>query len=739
MQAFLRTALIAFTAAAALAAGRAADACFVRSPQPMQVWMDHIHVDVVDQVAVKKYDCRFLNPNPRAVVGGVCYMELEPGAQVDNMTVTVDGKETRAEILDVKRANEVFADIVKNGGSPALLEYYGNQLIQTKLPNVRAGGTVTVKLQYTTVLKNRGGAVRLQMLNTNPKALMQPLKSAGVTVRLRSTTPIKNVYSPTHDVKMAEEKDWDVVVKWDEKQYLPKYPFVLYYQTTADNIGATLLAHRELDEDGHFMLLLSPTVGSGAGKVTDEQILPKDVVFCIDSSGSMLQDGKMEQARAALKHCVANLRADDRFNIVDFGTAVRLFEPKLVPLEDKSKSRATRYIKKLAARGGTAINAALEASLGLFDDSPRSERLKMIVFLTDGLPTIGEQDPQKILNAVAKQNSARNVRLFVFGQGTDVNTRLLDFLALNHRGESEYVLPEENSTKAVSAFFDRVGSPMLTDVKVEADGVRISDVYPQQIPDLYKGEQLVLFGRYEGHGARTIRVTGRFKGETKTFEYHVEFPEVSDDERNAFVPRLWAGRKVDFLLNEIRKAEREDMELVREVTYLAKLYGIVTPYTSFLMTDDVAKQTAAVQVGNFVTRMRAPDGGLRGKASGYHAVKNASDQARNRGGLGRNGVNSYLYSQAELALKQEGKDKQQAMQAIRYVGNRTFYNSTDGVWYDSRFAADRKPRVQNVEVGSAEYLKLLQNNGWLAKYMAQGDVVVQVGKNWYRFEARRRG
>jgi len=718
-------------ALAALFAAPSAEACFVRSPQPVQVWMDHVHVDIVDQVAVKTYDCVFKNLNRRRfVVGGTCYMELEPGAQVDNMSVTVDGKTMKAEILDVKRANEVFADIVKKGGNPALLEYYGNQLIQTKIPRIKPGGTVTVKLRYTMVLKNRGGTVRLQMLNTNPKSLMQPLKSAGVTVRLRSKTPIKNVYSPTHEITFSEEKDWDIVVKWSQKNYLPKHPYVMYYQTSKTNVGATLLAHRELDEDGHFMLMLSPAMGRAA-KLTDDDILPKDVVFCVDSSGSMIQDGKMEQAREALKYCINNLRKGDRFNIVDFGTAVRKFEPRgLVSADGKSQAKAIRYVDKLAARGGTAIERALEDSLGLFDDK---DRLKMIVFLTDGLPTIGERDPKAILKTVAKKNG-KNVRLFVFGQGSDVNTRLLDFLALNNRGESEYVMPKQDIAQAVSGFFDRVGSPMLTDITIEADGVRLEDVYPQRIPDMYRGEQILVTGRYAGYGKKQVRVSGMFNGKKKSFLFDVEFPEVSADDRNAFVPRIWAGRKVDFLLNEIRKSDTEEMELIKKVTSLAKLYGIVTPYTSFLMTDDVAHQTKTVQLRNFVTRMRSNKGGLRGKAWGYAAVNNACLQAANRKDLARNGISGKLYSQVQLALQQEGK-KQHAMTAIRYVGNRTFYNSKN-VWYDSRFEAGQKQKIENVDIGSAKYLTLLKNNAWLGKCMAQGEVVVQVGKNWYRFQKR---
>ncbi|MEK6237705.1 MAG: VIT domain-containing protein, partial [Planctomycetales bacterium] len=289
------TRLFALLAAATLAVlAPSSDACFMRSPQPVSVWLDHITIDIKDQVAVKTYNCTFRNPNPRAVVGGVCYMELEPGAQVDDMSVLVDGKEYKAEILDVEKAKKVFTDMVKQGGSPALLEYYGNQLIQTKVPRIAPNSTVTVKLTYTSLLKKKGDVFRIQCLNTNPKASLQPLKSASVTVNITSSAPLKNIYSPTHKVKLVEVEDADISVQWKQDNYLPKHPFVLYYQTSEESVAASVVAHRELDEDGYFMMMLSPTIGTGAGKVTDSQILSKDVVFCVDSSGSMINGGKME-------------------------------------------------------------------------------------------------------------------------------------------------------------------------------------------------------------------------------------------------------------------------------------------------------------------------------------------------------------------------------------------------------------------------------------------------------------
>ncbi len=737
-----------------LAIPAASQACFMRSPQPVQVWLDHIHVEITNGIAVKTYNCTFKNLNAQAIVGGECFMELEPGAQVDDMSVWVDGQEMKAEILDVAKAKEVFADIVQKGGSPALLEYFGNQLITTKVPKVPANGTVQVKLRYTMPLKKRDGLVRLQMLNTNPKTLLQPLESAAVTVKIKESDPLKNIYSPTHEIKIEEEKEWDVVVRWEEKNYLPRHPFVLYYDTDPQAVGASLITHREFDEEGTFMMMLSPTVGKGPGQVSSETILPKDVVFCVDTSGSMLQGNKMQQARNALKYCVEQLRDGDRFNIVNFSTSVRSFEDRgLVEADDTTRQKALNYVRKLSPRGGTAIQEALDKSLEML--SGDDDRLKMILFATDGLPTIGETDPQAILKNMAKRNTD-DVRVFVFGEGFDVNTKLLDFLALNNRGEAEYILPEEDIAEKISRFFDRVGSPLLTDMQVEFEGLEAKDVFPKQIKDVYRGEQVILYGRYTGHGRKTVRVTGKSNGKTETFTYELEFPEFSGDDQGAFAPRLWAGRKVDYLLTEIRKAKSPPQELVDEVSFLAKRYGIVTPYTSYLMTDDVVAEVPNNDDGlggggpfppgqprPFPLPFRAQlQKNLEGAAESAPAdlatpeqrqadVDAAKKMAYGRRALDRSGGALALDEAAEAEFQSGGRNESGLTQ-MRYIGTDTFYCSK-GTWYQSSFDAKKAKDIKKIEVGSKEYLELLLKKEGLAKFLALGEVVLEIDGEWVQF------
>ena len=718
-------------------AARQANACFIVSTQPVHVWLDHVEVTIKDRIAVKTFNCTFRNPNVADVMGATCFLEIEPGAHINDMSVLVDGKEMKGEILDEAKAKELFNEIVKNGGSPALLEYYGNQLIKTQVPRIAAGGTVTVKFTYTTLLEQRDGVVRLQMLNTNPKASMQPLKSASVKVKITAAQPVKNVYSPTHPIQFEEAEDCDLLVTWGQDDYLPKHPFVLYYQVAQDEVAASVLAHRELGEDGYFMLMLSPTQGSGAGKVTEQQILPKDVVFCVDTSGSMLDGNKMEQARAALKYCVEKLRPGDRFNIVDFSTGVRVFRAgELVPVNDENRQAALQYVEELSARGGTAIAAALETSLGLLKES---DRLKMVLFATDGLPTIGEREPDAILERVARHNT-HDARIFVFGEGFNVNAKSLDLIALNHRGEADYILPEEDIAQKISRFYDRIGSPIMTDLALDFGDLQVDDVYPRKIADLYRGEQVIVYGRYRGQGDHKLTLRGKAGDTPKLMEFAINLPEFSETDQQAFVPRLWAGKKVDHLLTEIRRAGMEgSSELIEEVTYLAKLHGIVTPYTSYLLAEDVAS-TAGARVGPraFVEHLERAEAAMAPAAAPMdraNQVREAKVQADARRAADR-GQAGGLYLQAEKALETAGQ-KKSALDAMRYVGARTFYKSST-LWYDSRYDASQvdENAIRTVKARSDEYFRLLKQEPRIAQYLSLGDVVLQVGQQWYRIASQ---
>ncbi len=726
------------------AASPVAQACFcICYPyRPLEVWEDHVEVVIRDQLCTKTYRVVFRNPNPHGVQGATIYMELERGAKVENLVVTWGNRRLQADILEADEAKKLFEEALKKGVSPALLESYGQNLIRIQMPRVGPKAKVQLELSYTTVLESQNGLVRLQLPNTKPKGLTSPIQHASVRVRLHSSRPVKNVYSPTHPIRFEDSDQAELVVVWDEKQVRPQHAFVLYYQQDPSPVGATLLAYRELDEDGYFLLMLSPTLGRQGEKLRG-QALPKDVVFCVDTSGSMLQEGKLQQAQAALRYCLQHLRPQDRFNLVQFNTRVKQFRPKLVPATQENIQAALQYVDSLRARGGTAMAEALQRSLHMLEEQ-KPRRVRMIFFSTDGYPTIGLRDPDKLLKQFTKSNT-QGVRLFVFGQGMDVNTRLLDLLALQNRGSAEYLLPQENLAQKIRHYFDRVGTPLWSSLQVEFDSAAgVTDLFPQKLPDLFAGQQLILVGRFRGVGPVRVKLRGQGLQGPQELQYRVELPEFTEEEHLAFVGRVWAGYKVDALLARLRASGKPDEKLIDQITYLAKRFGIVTPYTSFLLAQgpQVRPTNPPFAPGpgpvprplllrrNVLEQLQrevGPPPGAAAKAAQFRNARALNALRQRLAGQGAAGA----VDAAVAELSEDQADRGAAPVPVQQVGRITFFNR-QGVWYDNRFPGT-KVKPKQVRIGSPEFLALLRKHPRLAKMLALGNVVLQIDGTWYHF------
>ena len=316
----------------------------------------------------------------------------------------------------------------------------------------------------------------------------------------------------------------------------------------------------------------------------EKDILPKDICFVIDTSGSMSGE-KMEQAKKALEYCVHSLGKKDRFNIVRFSTDVETFRDELTPVKKQAIDEAGEFISNLVARGGTDINWSLEKALSM---KSGDKRPFLVVFLTDGKPTIGTTDPKAILANVASKNQ-KGVRVFVFGVGNEVNTHLLDQISGGTKATSQYVKPDEDIEVKVSSFYDKVSSPVLANLKLKLGDIGAYDYYPREMPDLFKGTQLLVLGRYKKDGHVAVQLTGDLDGKKQSFVYEESFP--AEEKSGEYIANLWANRKVGYLLDEIR-LKGENKELVDEVVALGKEFAIVTPYTSYLIVEDDKPRTA---------------------------------------------------------------------------------------------------------------------------------------------------
>jgi Ca-activated chloride channel family protein len=580
---------------------------------PLAMLNHKVVIAVEDQIAMTKVTQTFRNHTDRQLEATYIF-PLPKGASLDDLTMTVDGKDVKGEVVEAAKAREIYTGYVRRTQDPALLEYMGNNLAKLRVFPIPAHGDVKVALGFKSVAPGENGVVEyVYPIKTDGKSTAT-LEEFSVTATIKSQHGVANVYSPTHNINLKRNSDKEVVVTFDKNQALLDKDFQLFYALGDKDVGLTVLTHRPIaGEDGYFTMLISPKL-----EAEKKYEVPRDMVLVLDTSGSM-RGVKMEQARKAMKYCLDNLGPKDRFAMINFATTVNKYRDNLLDAGADQVAEAKKWAEKLQANGGTAIDPALKAALSY--RTKDEGRAFTVVFFTDGTPTIGETNNDKILANVKAANTA-NTRIFTFGVGDDVNATFLDKLADDTRAVCTYVRPAEDIEAKVSGLYAKISNPVLTDLKLEAtNGIAVNiERYPTELPDLFHGTQLVVMGRYSGKGPSAIKLTGQVGTDTQTFAYDVTFPEKTNDEHN-FVEALWARRKVGFLLDQIR-ANGEKPELVSEVTALAKRYGITTPYTSWLIVPDAAVPVAGrMPVGKDGKPDVSFNGGFRGGfGGGYGGV-----------------------------------------------------------------------------------------------------------------------
>ncbi|HKP75027.1 MAG TPA: VIT and VWA domain-containing protein, partial [Longimicrobiaceae bacterium] len=508
---------------------------------------------------------------------GTYFFPLPRGATVSDFAIWDGERRLAGEVRPRGEARQIYDNIVRRRRDPGLLEYAGEELFQASIFPINPRSTKKLELTYTQVLSTEGGTLGYRYpLGVGRNA--SPVERLTGTVEIQARDPVRTVYSPTHAVDTRRTNgDRTVRVTFETGRNAERRDFQLFWTPSRDEVGLSLFTYREPGKDGYYLLAISPPT-----TLEERAYAAKDVVFVLDVSGSMAEEGKIDKARRALEYGIRGLGAGDRFNVIAFSGDTRLMESGLIQADAAGRTRGAEFVRRLNPQGGTNIDEALVAGMEQF---PREAgRPRMLVFLTDGLPTVGDTSVARIIEHT-RAARREGVRLFTFGVGYDVNTRLLDRVAAENGGVADYVDPREDLERRVSAFFDKVNHPVLSEVRVEMAPVRTELVYPRQLPDLFRGTQLVLVGRYTNDRDLRdvlIRLTGHGSG-TRSYSYPGQaFPLRA--EANDWLPRIWATRRVGWLMEQIR-SNGEQRELVDEVVALGTRYGIVTPYTSFLALE----------------------------------------------------------------------------------------------------------------------------------------------------------
>ncbi|WP_250846864.1 VIT domain-containing protein [Aquisphaera insulae] len=542
-----------------------------------------IDARVKDQVAEVQVSQTFHNPGSVQIESEFLFPLPEEGA-VQNFVLLVDGKELPGRLMNKDEARRIYEEIVRTKRDPALLEYMGRGLYRTSVFPIPPGADRKVTMRYTQLCKRDRDLVEFSYPLSTQKFTTTPIQRLGIQISLTSKGAIKSIYSPSDDARIDRSGDHEARVSLERRDIIPSADFRLVYSLAEGAVGASVLSYRPSSgEDGYFLLLASPEV-----RAAESRPLPKTAIFVLDRSGSMA-GRKIEQARKALRSVLNNLREDDLFNIVVYDDRVESFRPELERFTSRTREEAERYVDNIREGGSTNIDSALKAALGMIRDDSRPS---YVLFLTDGLPTTGETQELKIAEN-CRQANARRAKIFCFGVGYDVNARLLDRLSGSNSGTSEYVKPDEDIEAHVGRFYAKLTSPVLTDTRIELAGTDVNRTYPRDIPDLFDGGQIVWVGRYRQSGPTTVKISGKVGGDRRSFESSAELADSGRGSGHDFVERIWAMRRVGYLIDQI-DLSGQNRELIDELVALSTKYGIMTPYTSFL-ADERVPLTASVQ------------------------------------------------------------------------------------------------------------------------------------------------
>jgi Ca-activated chloride channel homolog len=557
-----------------------------------------VQVSVSGRVARVTVEEWFRN-NGAVMDEGMYHFPLPGEAVFSSYSLWQGDQELRGEAMDAAQARGIYEAIVRQKRDPALIELAGHGLIRARVFPIGPGETRKITLRYTQLLDRAGDAWRFRYVGDRQR------QSAPRSFRLEADSAARfgDPFSPTHQVQVTRRDNRLEVTLGDGSA---GGDFELLLPLSRGLIGMSLVPHRPAGEDGYFMLLLAPGVADAAA-------LRRDLVAVIDVSGSMSGE-KIQQARSALIHLLGSLREGDRFRLVAFSGGVRRYAEGWTSATTESRNDASAWIRTLQAEGGTNIAGALTEA---FAQPPAEQALGVVVFLTDGQPSVGEKDPERIAES-AEQGRGR-FRVFSFGVGDDVNTYLLDRLTERARGTTEYVRPGENIERAVGSLAAKVASPVLTDVTLSGARVELYDLQPGSLPDLFAGDEMVVFGRYRGAGSREQSVTVRGRRNGRQEEFSTTFVDRDNDDAR-YIEQLWAARKAGALSREIR-LRGQTRELMDALKQLALRYGILTEYTSYL----VQEPTVAMRDAAEDRLMRAP-AAAPAEQAGANAVGRAAQE-----------------------------------------------------------------------------------------------------------------
>ena len=671
-----------------------------------------VRVELVDRVLRYEITETFINRGSR--VGEADFMfPLPKGAAFQDLKLSINGEMVAGETMNANQARQIYEEIVRRQRDPALLEWMGYGLLRARIFPIAPGEQKKVVVRFQTVAEREGDALRVDyfrgMRNTQRELSQQPEGRTSFVLTYPDEPMYGRAYSPTHllyeggyarDREDSEDRSFVSNVRGSMRRVEVRDATgevtILIPIRRSMSAAISMLANAPGNGDGFALITLSPPS-------VRPRPVPRDLTFVIDVSGSM-SGQKLEQARAAGKQILRSLSTMDRFRLIDFSSDVRTFRDGYSTATNENIRAAERYLDQLDAQGSTNISGALDEALST---PVQSGRLPIILFLTDGQPTVGERDASVIASNVAKQRGLR--RLFTFGVGSDLNVSLIEQLAIEGRGTATFVRPEESVERAVGIVASRLTSPLVTDVRLHGDGVRLLKMHPSGPVDIFAGEDLVILARYNGSGDAVVRFDGQTTSGPVSWSSRVNFPDRSRE--NPFVARLWATQRVGYLSAEKRK-HGGSQEIDDEIRDLGERFGIPTEFSSYLVIEPGMNRGRVIDAGGVQLRGAAVSGVATAApaTAQFEAAKTAAAQ--------RSVTSLSMADEADLSGARRSGN-------VTRAGNVTFV-LRDSVWTDVRYK--RTGTVLRVKPFSDAYFKLVEIVPDLREAFSVGERVIIAGR-----------
>lgn len=687
------------------------------TPVPLEVKSEKVTVEIHNDFAITHIDQVFFNPT-RNRLQGYFLLPMPKDAVISDFSMYINGKEMPAELLDAPKARKIYEDIVRKAQDPALLEYNQQGLFKARIFPIEPESEKRIKISYTQALTADGGLTEYIYPLHIQKSAAKPIGELSIQVGVQcgGNDQLKTLYCPTHEIETVRQSA-KATASYEATNVLPDSDFKIYFNCGGSGTDISWLTFQEGKEDGYFLLNITPDATPQAAEITS-----KDITFVLDISGSMAGE-KLDKAKEALLFCVHNLNKNDRFNIVRFSTEARTLFEDLEVANSENVEAAQDFIKKLRAVGGTNIDEALEKALRF---KKRPNHPYFVVFITDGKPTIGVTAEKDILKKMEASNP-ENTRIFTFGIGEDINTHLLDKITESTQAYRSYILPNEDIELKISNFYTKISSPVLTDLKLDFGRViAVSDIYPKELPDLFSGSTLTILGRYRNYGNNSahITLTGKVNGKTHTQKFTAYPTKTTHD----FVAELWASRAVGYLLDQIR-LHGEDKELVDEVVRLAKQYGIITPYTSYLILEDEQSLTSRPNQPRPMPQPRIFEKNRGGEMDEVIQEEYGSMQQKSGGKSIRSSSEIQNLNKADnIAQTKQGQSRmnyhdtngnaQNIAQQYRNVQGRAIYQTSANNWVDTEVLNHPTAKTNRIQFASKDYFDLANNQPEVASFLA---------------------